>query len=137
MSTEPIVPHVLPVGRDWIISLCEEHRRIEAYDAETLAPLFVGRFIAPKEYRSRDPRHWTKRQMSRLSELYGMYGGTRFDGAIFVLAEVAALRALIASVDEDDAKDLTRMPLIAALAEARDAYSQFMVEQAERLNSNP
>lgn len=135
--TDPVVPHVLPVGRDWIVSLCEQHGHIEGYDAETLQQLFTGRFFAPKEYRRRDPRSWSQRQVHRLLERYGLYGGSQFDGSIFVLAEVAALHALIKSVAAADAEELHRMPLAAALAEARDAYSEFMIDQAERLENNP
>lgn len=135
-NTGSKIPHVLPVGREWIISMCEKHQHITAYDAETLEQLFSGRYFAPKAYRRRDPRRWNSRQLHKLMDQYGLYGGSRYDGSIFVLAEVATLHALMQSVAEHDAAELRRMPLADALTEARDAYSSLMIEQAKRMKNS-
>jgi hypothetical protein len=135
MSTEPTIPLILPVGRSWFIALRQPQGIVEAFDDETKMRIFVGRYFAPSEYRDRDPRKWSKRTMTKLLDCYGLYGGTFHQQAIFVLAEVYALRVLMDSAEDHYRDELERLPLIDALAEARDAYSEMMCEQASRMSA--
>jgi len=132
-SNDGIIPQVLPVSRNWLVSLCEEHGHIDGYDAESLKRIFSGPYFGPEEYRGRDPRRWSTRQTQRLIGRYGLYGGSQYDGSIFVLAEVVLILALINAHGEAEARELCQMKLADALTVARDAYSQYMTTQAEGL----
>jgi hypothetical protein len=129
IMTETLHPF-LPVGRDWLISLSEKDRVVEAYDAETLRPLFSGRYISPREYGSKDPRAWSDRKLRKLLSKHGLYSGTRSHGAIYVLAEVVALVVLMRSVSDASRRQLEQMALKEALATARDLYSDYIQESA-------
>lgn len=63
---------------------------------------------------------------------YGLYGGTRLLGTIFVIAEVALLRALMHASTPDGLRRIERMPLVDALAAVRDAWSEAMREIEQR-----
>lgn len=102
---------------------------------DALMRIFVGRYFAPNEYRNRDPRRWRKRTMTKLLDRYGLYGETFHQEAIFVLAEVYALRVLMDSAEEHYRDELDRLPLIDALAEAREADAEMMCEQASRISA--
>ena len=126
------VHRVLPVDRDWMIALSIDDGVLAAYDAETQEKLFEGRYFAPKAYRGRDPRRWTVRMFQQLKWEYGLYGGTRLHGTIFVIAEVALLRALMHTSTPEELRRIERMPLVDALAAARNAWSEAMREIEQR-----
>jgi hypothetical protein len=87
------VSTILPVDREWVIALSVDDGMLAAFDSQTLDPLFEGRYIAPTKFGRRDPRKWSSRTFEKLKWEFGLYGGTHFRGATFVMAEVALLRA--------------------------------------------
>jgi hypothetical protein len=115
---------ILPVNREWIIALSIDDGMLAAFDSQTLDPLFEGRYFAPKKYGRRDPRRWTSRTFEKLKWEYGIYGGTRFQGTTFVIAEVAVLRALMQTCTPGELKELHQMPLVDALAAGRQAWAE-------------
>lgn len=123
MKNDEMVP-VLPFTREWMIALSIDDETLAAYDVETQELLFEGRYFAPKEFRSRDPRQWTPRMFEELRSKYGIFGGTRFDGAIFVLAEVALLMGLMHASTPIARKALQLVPLKDALTVARDTWAE-------------
>lgn len=133
MNPLPAGHPIIPVQQDWLVALSEEEGTVEAFEATTLRPMFSGRYIAPKEYGKRDPRKWSDRQTKQLLKEYGLYGGSRINGAIFVLAEVVALRVLMQSVEKDEQRRLDQLTLVDALSVARDAYREYVMIQLHGL----
>lgn len=127
---------LFPIGRPWIISLSDTDRTVEAYDAETLQKILTGTYIAPKEFRKRDPRLWSDRLLMRLVNRYGVYGGTRLGSEVFLLAEVLCLRVLVKTASDADRKAITQMPLVEALQVSRDFYADYVMHRLSRENSN-
>jgi hypothetical protein len=132
MDVVPPLHPVMPVDRDWVIALDTEAGHVHGYDATTLDCIFSGYYFSPEEYKGRDPRGWTRRQLKYLVRRYGFYGGSEFDSAIFMLAEVTALHALLQTSTPDLRRHIAQVPLVDALAVARDAYSQFVLEHVQR-----
>lgn len=131
MDTIPPLHSVMPV-EDWLIALDTENGHVHAYDAATLECLFSGYYFSPEEYGGRDPRNWTRRKLRSLLRRYGFYGGSAFDGAIFMLAEVTALHALLQTSTPDFRRYIAQVPLVEALTIARDAYSMFVLEHVQQ-----
>ena len=121
-ATHPL----FPIGTEWIVTLSESEKTVQAFDAETLRRLFTGSYIAPKEYRKRDPREWSDRTFKRLLNRHGLYGGSRLGSEVFILAEILAMRVLMKTTSRADRSDLERMPLAEALQVSRDVYADFV-----------
>lgn len=126
------VHRVLPVDQDRMVALSIDDGVLAAYDAEAQKKLFEGRYFAPRAYRGRDPRRWTARMFQQLKWEYGLYGGTRLHGTIFVIAEGALLGALMHASTPEELRRIERMPLVDALAAVRDAWSEAMREIEQR-----
>lgn len=111
---------ILPPSDLWWLVENEDEGIVEAFDFE--GPLFSGPLIAPKEYRKRDPRRWSKETLNGLVDSYGLAAGSKHGTTVFSLAEVVALRLLLGAASRAQRRAVAKMSLSEALEVARSFY---------------
>lgn len=100
------------------MSLCEEHGHIGGRDPDTLDRISSRHYFVPRKHRPGAPDRCGRRRLIRLTEKYGTFGGSSYDGTIFTLDELRVLKNLLKVAGRDCAAGLHSMPLKDALDES-------------------